>query len=170
MQPTQSSMLRRTSAGTSPRTTTSETAKRPPGFSTRKASRRTASLSLDRLMTQFEMTTSTALSGSGMFSIVPLRNSTLVAPAFFWFSRAGASAPYFSSTALWMSDMAPSPCMRFHEYRQASVSMLYLSRHIYGQATALPRGAVQGAGRRDAAAHHGPVADRRGLRLPYPRD
>ena len=55
MQPTHSSMLRRTSAGTSPRTTTSETAKRPPGFSTRKASRRTASLSADRLMTQFEM-------------------------------------------------------------------------------------------------------------------
>ena len=33
--------LRRISAGLSPRTTTSETAKRPPGFSTRKASRST---------------------------------------------------------------------------------------------------------------------------------
>src|SRR6476469_2553561 len=91
MQPTQSSMLRRMSAGTSPRTTTSDTAKRPPGFSTRNASRSTASLSLDRLMTQFEMMTSTELAGSGMDSIVPLRNSTLVAPAFFWFSRASAS-------------------------------------------------------------------------------
>ena len=32
-------------------------------------------------MTQFEMITSTELSGSGMFSISPLRNSTLSAPA-----------------------------------------------------------------------------------------
>src|SRR6185437_9894392 len=77
MQPTQSNMLWRTSSGTLPRTTTSETAKRPPSFSTRKASRRTRSLSADRLMTQFEMMTSTELSGSGMFSISPFRNSTL---------------------------------------------------------------------------------------------
>ena len=65
MQPTHSSMLRRTSAGTSPRTTTSETAKRPPGFRTRKASRSTRSLSAERLITQLEMMTSTELSGSG---------------------------------------------------------------------------------------------------------
>ena len=70
---------------------TSDTAKRPPGLSTRNASRSTASLSVDRLMTQFEMTTSTELSGSGMCSIVPLRNSTFVAPALRWFSRASAS-------------------------------------------------------------------------------
>ena len=43
-QPTHSSMLRSHSAGTSPRTTTSETAKRPPGLSTRKASRKHAVL------------------------------------------------------------------------------------------------------------------------------
>ena len=49
-----------------PRTTTSDTAKRPPGFSTRKASAMTRSLSADRLITQFEMITSTELSGSGM--------------------------------------------------------------------------------------------------------
>ena len=55
-----------TSAGTSPRTTTSDTAKRPPGFSTRNASRSTRSLSAERLMTQFEMMTSTRASGSGM--------------------------------------------------------------------------------------------------------
>ena len=91
MQPTQSSMLRRISAGTAPRTTTSDTAKRPPGLSTRKASRSTASLSLERLMTQFEMITSTELSGSGIASIVPFRNSTFVAPALRWFSRASAS-------------------------------------------------------------------------------
>src|SRR5678810_406104 len=89
--PTQSSRLRRISAGTSPRNTTSETAKRPLGLSTRNASRRTASLSTDRLITQFEMMTSTDWSGSGIASIVPLRNSTFVAPALRWFSRASAS-------------------------------------------------------------------------------
>ena len=53
---------RRTAAGTSPRTTTSETAKRPPGFSTRNASFSTVRLSPDRLMTQLEMMTSTLAS------------------------------------------------------------------------------------------------------------
>src|SRR5438093_1155051 len=91
MQPTHNSMLRRTSAGTSPRTITSDTANCPPGFSTRNASRSTASLSLDRLITQFEMMTSTESSGRGIDSIVPLRNSTFVAPALRWFSRARAS-------------------------------------------------------------------------------
>ena len=42
-------------------------------------------------MTQFEMTTSTEPSGSGMLSISPLRNSTLPTPAFRWFWRASAS-------------------------------------------------------------------------------
>ena len=56
--------------------TTSETANRPPGFNTRKASRNTRSLSPERLMTQLQITTSTELSGSGIFSISPLRNST----------------------------------------------------------------------------------------------
>ncbi len=64
-------------AGTSPRTTTSETAKRPPGRSTRNASAKTRSLSAERLITQFEMITSTESSGSGIASISPLRNSTL---------------------------------------------------------------------------------------------
>ena len=44
-QPTHSSMLERTSAGTSPRTTTSDTANRPPGLSTRNASAITFRLS-----------------------------------------------------------------------------------------------------------------------------
>src|SRR5690242_16075795 len=57
----------------------------------RNASRNTLSLSADRLMTQFEMITSTELSGSGTRSISPLRNSTFSAPAFLWFSRASAS-------------------------------------------------------------------------------
>ena len=81
MQPTQSNMLLRTSSGTLPRTTTSDTANRPPGFNTRKASRSTRSLSAERLMTQFEMMTSTELSGRGMFSISPFRNSTFSTPA-----------------------------------------------------------------------------------------
>src|SRR6185503_14236339 len=37
------------------------------------------------------MMTSTELSGSGIASIVPFRNSTFVAPALRWFSRASAS-------------------------------------------------------------------------------
>ena len=76
MQPTQSSMLFRTAGGTSPRQTTSDTANRPPGLSTRNASASTFRLSADRLMTQLEMITSTEASGSGMLSISPLRNST----------------------------------------------------------------------------------------------
>jgi hypothetical protein len=67
--PTHSSMLRRTSAGTSPRTTTSETAKRPPGFSTRNASRSTCRLSAERLITQFEMITSTRRPAAGCLDL-----------------------------------------------------------------------------------------------------
>ena len=52
-------MLVRSSAGNSPCTTTSGTAKRPPGLSTREASRSTVGLSPLRLMTQLEMMTST---------------------------------------------------------------------------------------------------------------
>ena len=94
MHPTQSRMLCRMAGAISPRVTTSEMAKRPPGLSTRKASRRTRSLSAERLMTQLEMMTSTELSGSGMFSISPLRNSTLVRPdaRLFWLARASISS------------------------------------------------------------------------------
>ena len=59
--------------------TTSEIAMRPPGLSTRIASRKTAPLSGDRLITQFEMMTSTDASGTGRCSISPNRNSTFVA-------------------------------------------------------------------------------------------
>ena len=38
-------------------------------------------MSAERLITQLEMMTSTELSGSGMFSISPLRNSTFSMPA-----------------------------------------------------------------------------------------
>ena len=91
MQPTHNSMFRRNCGETSPSTTTSDTAKRPPGFSTLKASASTRSLSDDRLITQFEMTTSTLAAGSGIDSICPFRNSTFRAPALAWFSRASAS-------------------------------------------------------------------------------
>src|SRR5688500_699094 len=90
-QPTQSSMLRRTASGTSPRTTTSLTANRPPGLSTRNASASTLRLSPDRLITQLEMMTSTLASGSGMCSICPSRNSTLVTPASAALRRASSS-------------------------------------------------------------------------------
>jgi hypothetical protein len=69
----------------------SETANRPPGFKTRNASASTRRLSAERLITQFEMITSTAASGKGMCSMSPFRNSTLVTPACFWLSRASAS-------------------------------------------------------------------------------
>ena len=84
-------MLRRMAAGTSPRTTTSDTANRPPGLSTRNASANTFRLSAARLMTQFEMMTSTEASGSGMCSMSPFRNSTFVTPAAAWLRRARAS-------------------------------------------------------------------------------
>src|SRR5207302_6944813 len=84
-------MLRRTASGIAPRTTTSDTAKRPPGLSTRNASPSTRRLSAERLITQFEMTTSTEASGSGMFSISPFKNSTFATPDLRWFSRASAS-------------------------------------------------------------------------------
>src|SRR5262249_2086550 len=51
----------------------SETANRPPGFSTLKASRRTAPLSSASLITQLKTTMSTELSGSGTCSMVPVR-------------------------------------------------------------------------------------------------
>ena len=50
--------------------------RRPPGRSTRKLSAKTAGRSVDRLITQLEMITSTELSGSGIASIWPRRNST----------------------------------------------------------------------------------------------
>ena len=80
-QPVQSAMFSRTAAGSPARTTTSDTANRPPGFSTRNASASTRALSPERLITQFEMITSTVFDGSGIASMWPLRNSTLFAPA-----------------------------------------------------------------------------------------
>jgi len=71
---------------------------RPPGARTRNISARTAGLSVDRLMTQLEITTSTDLSGNGTSSIVPFRNSTLVASALAALSRARSSISSVIST------------------------------------------------------------------------
>ena len=68
-QPVHSAMFSRTAAGSPSRTITSLTAKRPPGLSTRNASRSTCALSPDRLITQLEMITSTVLAGSGIDSM-----------------------------------------------------------------------------------------------------
>ena len=54
---------------------------RPPGRRTRKHSANTAGRSVDRLITQLEMITSTEPSGSGIASIWPRRNSAFCAPA-----------------------------------------------------------------------------------------
>jgi hypothetical protein len=50
------------------------------GLSTRNISEIAFGLSTDRLITQLLITTSTDPSGSGVSSIMPLRNSTLAAP------------------------------------------------------------------------------------------
>jgi hypothetical protein len=71
---------------------------RPPGVSTRYISASTAGLSTDRLITQLEITTSTAASGSGTSSMVPVRNSTFVAPALAALPRASSSISSVMST------------------------------------------------------------------------
>ena len=94
--PAQSSAARICSSETgnpvrSPSITISETAGRPPGLRTRNASCNACDLSGVRLMTQLEIITSMTFAGSGMFSISPLRNSTLATPAFSALRRATAS-------------------------------------------------------------------------------
>src|SRR5882672_3867528 len=91
MQPVQASMSRRVASSRSGSATTSVTASRPPGRSTRAASASAEALSVERLMTQLEMTTSTQAAGRGMSSISPFRNSTLAIPASSALRRASAS-------------------------------------------------------------------------------
>src|SRR5207247_146346 len=109
MQPTQSSMLRRTSAGTSPRTTTSETAKPPPdprSSTVCPGSRPSRAVGLPQ-----PSEACTAVSGSAARSVSEYRSEVIgseqpddagpqqptdaVAERFL---TAAASAPYFSST------------------------------------------------------------------------
>ena len=93
MQPDSRRMSSRHSCGSSAVATTSLTASRPPGLSTRNASRKTAGLSGERLITQLEMITSTDASATGRCSISPRRNSTFSSPAFCAFSRALPPSP-----------------------------------------------------------------------------
>ncbi len=98
MQPTYAPRSARWSAVRWSSATTSLIPIRPPGDRTRNISPSTAGLSVDRLITQLEMTTSTAASGSGMSSMVPSRNSTFVAPAFAALARARSSISVVMST------------------------------------------------------------------------
>src|SRR5579872_1249671 len=79
------SWVRRSSA------TTSLTPRRPPGFSTRAISVSTAALAVERLITQFEITTSTESAGSGICSIIPFKKCAFVTPASAALRRARAS-------------------------------------------------------------------------------
>src|SRR5229473_1979767 len=80
MQPAHESSCFLIVASSGSSSTMSATANRPPGRRTRNASLMTAPLSSARLMTQFEITTSTDASGRGTFSMVPLRNVALLTP------------------------------------------------------------------------------------------
>ena len=71
MHPTYDPRSALAAAGTSSWATTSDTPTRPPGASTRNISAKTADLSTARLITQFEITTSTDPSDSGKSSMVP---------------------------------------------------------------------------------------------------
>src|SRR5713226_1530229 len=97
-QPAQASISDLTCAGSGSTSTMSETATRPPGLSTRNASFSTAVLSMARLMTQLEMTTSTAASARGIASMVPLRKVALSTPARALFSLASSSISSVMST------------------------------------------------------------------------
>ena len=81
MQPTYEPRSARSSEVRWSSATTSLIPIRPPGLSTRAISSSTAGLSTDRLITQFEMTTSIESAGNGICSITPLRKCTFVTPA-----------------------------------------------------------------------------------------
>ena len=90
-QPTQSSMFRRTSAGTSPCTTTSETANRPPGLRTRNASREHAVLvrgEVDDAVGDHHVDRSRR---EGECLDLALQELDVLDARFRWFSRASAS-------------------------------------------------------------------------------
>src|ERR671914_637955 len=94
--PNHSSTFRATPGGNSffsPRSTTSETANRPPGVRTLKASPITCSFSVEKLITQLLITTSTCPSRRVTSSISPCKNSACSTPASAWFLRASSSIP-----------------------------------------------------------------------------
>ena len=80
MQPTKLPRSARSSGESRSSATTSLIPIRPPGLSTRAISVSTAGLSVERLITQFEITTSTESAGSGISSITPLRKIGVADP------------------------------------------------------------------------------------------
>ena len=91
MQPTSGGHVCRVASSMSWSATTSETAKRPPGLSTRAVSRSTCGLSPERLITQLEMTTSTVSAGSGIASMWPLSQLDVLDAGLAWLARARSS-------------------------------------------------------------------------------
>src|SRR5919106_414621 len=81
-------------------TTMSASCSRPPGFNTRHASRKTASLSGARLMTPLEMTRSAVASSTGKASARPRRYSMCCIPVSATFSRPRSSMASVMSTAI----------------------------------------------------------------------
>ena len=77
-----------TISGSSLERTISEIMALPPGLSTRNISENTLLLLGARLITQLLITTSMVLSATGIVSMSPSRNSTLVMPSFFALSSA----------------------------------------------------------------------------------
>src|SRR3954453_1404869 len=71
MQPTYEPRSARSGGVSRSSATTSLTPTRPPGFNTLAISVSTAALSVGRLITQFEITTSTESAGTGISSIIP---------------------------------------------------------------------------------------------------
>ena len=91
MQPTKLPRSARCSGLSRSSATTSEIPIRPPGRRTRAISVSTAGLSVERLITQFEITTSIEPAGSGIASISPFTKCTFMTPASWAFCRASAS-------------------------------------------------------------------------------
>src|SRR5438067_1238132 len=82
MHPVHWAMFRRVVSSRSGSGTTSVRAKRSPGRSTLATSRRTRALSVERLVTQLEITTSTESSGSRISSMWPLEKPNVVDAGF----------------------------------------------------------------------------------------
>ncbi len=80
--------------------TMSEMLRRPPGASTRNASRNTRALSGDRFVTQFDRMASTEESAAGRASISPSRKSTFVYPPLAALRRASSTMSVVMSTPM----------------------------------------------------------------------
>src|SRR5262245_11651806 len=100
IQAVQTAMSSRASGGMSLWTTMSAIWSRPPGFRARNASRNTATLSGDRLMTPLEMTRSASASSRGSASAYPSWYSTCREPVSATFSRPRSSIARVMSRAM----------------------------------------------------------------------